>query len=104
MCRECPEQTWSDVEEEFTTTPIAELTFLENDALDVWTKIVKETKGDQIATFLTELAQWMALGEKSESIHPLIGRFIDTYEKILVSGKKFVLFEHFCSLALEDHV
>lgn len=102
MCQDCKAITW-EIDE---TEPVAAyekhmLTFLENDCLEVWTEIVKTHEKDQIATFLTQIIEAGIHPSNPESIHPLIGRFCSTYEKILTDPeKKFVFFEHFCMIAL----
>jgi hypothetical protein len=101
MCRDCNEISWEISEDEpvvFDSKSCKVLSFLENDCLDVWKTVVETHTTDQLATFLTSLAEKMAFPESS-CIHPLIGQFFLTYEKILTDPKKkFVFFEHFCSL------
>jgi hypothetical protein len=96
MCRDCEEISWETANVENEDCRV--LSFLEDDCLDSWKTIVETHTPDQLATFLTSVAELMSFPESS-SIHPLIGQFFLTYEKILIDPKKkFVFFEHFCSL------
>lgn len=96
MCKDCEEISWEEIGCENKDCRV--LSFLENDSLETWKIIVATHTDDQMASFLASLAELMA-NPKSESIHPVIGRFFKTYEKILTDPKKkFVFFEHFCSI------
>lgn len=99
MCKECPEKTWSTKEP--NELPIEALTFLENDSIEMWKEICGQTTTvDERATYIAQLAEWMMNPRKCISIHPLICQFVDSYEKILMSEKKYELYEHYCLIAL----
>jgi predicted membrane-bound mannosyltransferase len=102
MCKDCEEITWEIDESKpaFDETTCRALTFMESDCLDVWKSIVESHTADQIATFLTQIVEFVVGKTDNVSIHPVIGQFCITYEKILnYDDKKFVFFEHFCSIA-----
>lgn len=102
MCKDCEEITWEIDESKppFDETTCRALTFQESDCLDMWKRIVESHTADQIATFLTQIVEFSVGKKDNVSIHPLIGQFCSTYEKILTHPeKKFVLFEHFCMIA-----
>jgi len=102
MCRDCKEITWEIDESKppFVESTCRALTFLQSDCLDMWKRIVESHSTDQVATFLTQVVEFVVGKTNDVSIHPVIGQFCLTYKKILKDDeKKFVFFEHFCLIA-----
>ena len=99
MCQDCKEVTW-EISKPFIEECETTMSFLEKDCLDVWKRIVESHNEDQIATFLAQIVEWSVHQDFCSSIHPLIGQFCSTYEKILLHPeKKYVFYKLFCSFA-----